>query len=541
MKQILSFIKTYVIFVLLFVAQKPLFLLLEKSSTAAQTINIWDNMPRVIWHGLSLDLGMAGYLSVIPGLLLLASIWIRKKLVYPILNIYYGIVAFLGAFFFVLNLGLYPYWNFPLDSTPLFYFFTSPKDAIASVSFFYIFLAFLAVLVSAIGVWFILRVTIRKKPYHSRYMSYGTGSYRGGRRSLYDSDIERHRLRSSLILLVLIMESFANDIMPSMGKVKNVAVQLDSIAQKSILFTRFYANSFRTDRGLVSILSGYPAQPTMSIMRYPAKTAQLPSIARSLAKAKNYQNAYYYGGDVDFANQRSYLVSQGYQKIISDADFPIEDKLSKWGVHDHIVAEKLLEDLKKEQNVKHPMLRIFQTSSSHEPFDVPYSRLKDKRLNAFAYTDSVVGHLMREYSKLPRWKNTLVVLVPDHVGGYKEHLDNFDRSRYQIPLILAGGAIARPMKVALIGSQNDIAATLLGQLGVKHQDFLFSKNMMSDATPKFAFFDVPDAFGMVSEDNSIIYDNKAQKVVYDQGKKGHNLKRGQAYLQKLYDDIASKK
>ena len=38
MKQILSFIKTYVIFVLLFVAQKPLFLLLEKSSSAAQTI-----------------------------------------------------------------------------------------------------------------------------------------------------------------------------------------------------------------------------------------------------------------------------------------------------------------------------------------------------------------------------------------------------------------------------------------------------------------------------------------------------------------------
>ena len=41
MKQILSFIKTYVILVILFVVQKPLFLLLEKSSTAPQTINIW--------------------------------------------------------------------------------------------------------------------------------------------------------------------------------------------------------------------------------------------------------------------------------------------------------------------------------------------------------------------------------------------------------------------------------------------------------------------------------------------------------------------
>ena len=51
---------------------------------------------------------------------------------------------------------------------------------------------------------------------------------------------------------------------------------------------------------------------------------------------------------------------------------------------------------------------------------------------------------------------------------------------------------------------------------------------------------VPDAFGVVTEENSIIYDNKAGKTVYDKGKKGYNLKRGQAYLQKLYDDISKK-
>ena len=267
-------------------------------------------------------------------------------------------------------------------------------------------------------------------------------------------------------ILIIIMESFANDIMPSVGTHKDVAVCLDSIARKGIFFPRFYSNTFRTDRGLVAVLSGYPAQPTTSIMRYPAKSAQLPSLARSLAKAKHYGNAYYYGGDVDFANQRSWLVSQGYERIISDSDFPIEDKLSKWGVHDHIVANRLLADIKKEQNAKQPMLRIFQTSSSHEPFDVPYSRLKDKRLNAFAYTDSVIGNLLREYSKLPRWKNTLVLLVADHVGAYKEHLDNFDRSRYQIPLIMTGGAIARPMNVKLIGSQQQGVIKSVVQLGI---------------------------------------------------------------------------
>lgn len=635
MKQIIWFVKTYATFVVLFVLQKPLFLFLEKGSATQPVDNIFTELPAVIWHGLPLDLSMAGYLSVIPGFLSIAVVWLKRELVKPIMNIYFIIASLFITCSFLLNASLYPYWKYPLDSTPLFYFFTSPADAIASVSIWQVILSIVILIVLTIGVWFTLRMRGEKRQQYSRY-SYGYGGFGSGKRNRFD-DFDRHRGRTSIILLLLtgllflpirggitvstmntgqayysqnaylnhsavnplfsllesithqedfasqyrfmkdkeadkifatmtstsdentypllneatfkkgtpdilivIMESFASDIMPSMGSYKDVAVCLDSIAQQSILFTRFYANSFRTDRGMVSILSGYPAQPTTSIMRYPRKTSQLPSIARNLAKYKNYKTTYYYGGDADFCNMRSYLVSQGYQHIISDANFPIEDKLSKWGVPDHILAARMMEDIKAQQNEKRPMLRILQTSSSHEPFEVPYHRLKDKRLNAFAYTDSVMGAIVREYRKLPRWKNTLIVFVPDHVGGYKENLNDHDRSRYQIPLILAGGAISRPMKVGIIGSQHDIAATLLGQLGVEHREFTFSKNMMSDSTPKFAFFAVNDAFGIVSEENSLIYDNRAKRIVYDKGEKGFNLKRGQAYLQKLYDDLAKK-
>ena len=635
MKQIIWFVKTYATFVVLFVLQKPLFLFLEKGSATQPVDNIFTELPAVIWHGLPLDLSMAGYLSVIPGFLSIAVVWLKRDLVKPIMNIYFIIASLFITCSFLLNASLYPYWKYPLDSTPLFYFFTSPADAIASVSIWQVILSIVILIVLTIGVWFTLRMRGEKRQQYSRY-GYGYEGFGRGKRNRFD-DFDRHRGRTSIILLLLtgllflpirggitvstmntgqayysqnaylnhsavnplfsllesithqedfasqyrfmkdkeadkifatmtstsdentypllneatfkkgtpdilivIMESFASDIMPSMGSYKDVAVCLDSIAQQSILFTRFYANSFRTDRGMVSILSGYPAQPTTSIMRYPRKTSQLPSIARNLAKYKNYKTTYYYGGDADFCNMRSYLVSQGYQHIISDANFPIEDKLSKWGVPDHIVAARMMEDIKAQQNEKRPMLRILQTSSSHEPFEVPYHRLKDKRLNAFAYTDSVMGAIIREYRKLPRWKNTLIVFVPDHVGGYKENLNDHDRSRYQIPLILAGGAISRPMKVGIIGSQHDIAATLLGQLGVEHREFTFSKNMMSDATPKFAFFAVNDAFGIVSEENSLIYDNRAKRIVYDKGEKGFNLKRGQAYLQKLYDDLARK-
>ncbi len=628
MKQIIWFFRTYIILVVVFLIQKPIFLLVENGLSSSPIDNIWATMPSVMWHGLMLDLAVAGYMTLIPGLLLIASLWFRKELVRPVLNVYYALVAFGISLCFILNAVLYPFWKFPLDTTPFSYFSSSPADAFASTELWLPFVGLVIMVTYAYIIWIFLRKPSPSESYR-RYSRYDRmGRYRM---------VERNRIRTSLILLVLtvlliipirggfgvstnntgnayfsqnaflnhaavnpifsllesadhqndfgsqyrfmadeeatkifntmvstsdehtypllnaetmkkgkpdilivVMEGFASDMLPSIGSCKDVAINLDSIARQGVLFTRFYANSFRTDRGLVSILSGYPAQPNTSIMRYPAKAANLPSLVRSLAKERGYQSAYYYGGDVDFAFQRSYLVSQGFEKIVSDVDFPAKDRQSKWGVPDHILAERLLADIKAQKD-KHPMLRVLQTSSSHEPFEVPYNRLSDKRLNSFAYTDSVLGNLIRQYSKLPQWKNTLVVMVPDHVGLYKDDLDYFQRNRYQIPLILAGGVVAKPLQVKLIGSQQDIAATLLGQLGISHKEFRFSKNMLSDATPKFAFFTVPDAFGVVSEENSIIFDNKSQHVVYDKGsKQGFNLKRGQAYLQKLFDDINDK-
>lgn len=615
MKRIYRFFLTYITFFLLFVIQKPIFFLATHHTSNTPISEPWLTVWQTMMNGTSLDASMSGYLCVIPGLLLIASIYLREEIARFLWNGYMTLAALLVSITFLLNIFLYPYWHFPLDSTPLFYFLSSPADALASTSIWVSLAGILLMLLISVGVWFLLRWRKKKvmgrqriERHRSReciilllltallfipirggftvsttntgqvYFSPNTyvnhvavnplfsfieslshqddfgSQYRfmdekeagallsqmtyQGDEDTYPILNQATRQQGTPDILFVIMEGFASDLMPSMGTQKDVAVELDSIAQSGILFTNFYANSFRTDRGLVAILSGFPAQPMHSIMKYPSKSAALPSFARTLVKEKKYKTAYYYGGDVNFTNQRSFLVSQGYQTIISDKDFPLSDKLSKWGVPDHILANRLMADIEKETD-KGPWFRVMQTSSSHEPFDVPYSRLKDKRLNAFAYTDSVVGSIMRRYSKLPQWKNTLVVLVPDHVGGYKEHLDNYAITRYQIPLILTGGAIDRPMKIRLIGSQHDIAATLLGQLGLAHKDFLFSKNMLSSKAPKFAFFTVPDAFGMVTDEAAVIHDNKQNKLVYQQGKSTAGLeKQGKAYLQKLYDTIA---
>lgn len=129
--RLIGFIKTYCLFVCIFVLQKPLFMLFYKSLYPDASCADWFS---VIWHGLPLDLSLAGYLTAIPGFLFITSVWTLSKSLYRIWCSYFLFISVLISIIFTVDLGLYEYWGFRLDATPLFYFFSSPKDAVASVS-----------------------------------------------------------------------------------------------------------------------------------------------------------------------------------------------------------------------------------------------------------------------------------------------------------------------------------------------------------------------------------------------------------------------
>lgn len=572
----------------------------------------WTDWFSVIGHGLPLDLSLAGYLTILPGLLLIASAWTDSRILQLIRRIYFTIISILLSCIFISDLGLYGYWGFRLDTTPLFYFFSSPKDALASVSLWVVAGGILAMAVYAVLLYFVFSWILvnEKRPLKIPYrrlsvsgvlllatgllfipirggfsvstMNLGRVFFSADQRlnhaainpafSLLDSfsrqadfdkqyrfmpaeeaDILFSELTDKPVtdsiprlfnterpnIIMIILESFSSHLMETLGGEPGIAVNMDEFAKEGILFTHFYANSFRTDRGLVSIISGYPAQPTTSIMKYTRKTQSLPSIPASLKKA-GYDLQYYYGGDADFTNMRSYLVSTGIEKIVSQNDFPVSERLSKWGVHDHILFHRILTDLKTEPQ-QEPFFKILQTSSSHEPFEVPYSKLSNAKLNAFAYTDSCAGDFVRQLKETPLWKNSVVLFVPDHLGVYPESIDHLSPERYTIPLILTGGAVKEPQRITAYGSQIDIAATLLAQLGLPHDDFTFSKNILNPSSPHFAFFTFPNIFGMVTADNEVVFNCESNTVAMDEGiHQGENLNKGKAYLQKLYDDLAKR-
>ena len=599
--RIKTFVSYYLFWVLAFVLQKPLFMACYAKLMGGGGPMDWL---RVMWHGMPLDLAMAGYLTIVPALLLIVSCFWMKPVLRSIYQVYNIVVSAVVALTLVVNLALYNFWGFPLDSTPLFYFFSSPRLALASVSWWIVLLGVALVVMMALVLYFctehlpmpryrcrqwwkpvalvlltaLLFLPIRggvtvsttnsgevyfSKNQHLnhaavnplfRLMESLTKTSNFGKQYRFMSDATVNRLVKPLLctqsnstrllitnrhpqdVYIIILESFSWLLMQNTPATPN----LKKLAAEGVLFDNFYANSFRTDRGVLSVLSGYPAQPTMSLMRYPDKTGHLPSIARQMNEA-GYALKYFYGGDIDFCNQRSYLVAQGFEQIVSDKSFPVSQRLSKWGVHDEFVFRRVESELKKQH---HAMLRVIQTSSSHEPFEVPRQLLPakyGKALNAFAYADHCLGDFVNYLKQHGRWKNALLVIVPDHLGAWPEGIDNLTLPRFHVPLIFAGGVVEQPRTIHTLGSQQDIAATLLAQLGIDHSQLTFSKDMMSSKAPHFAFFSIPDAMGLVTPGGAVIYDNETRRPALAVGRDARkNEARAKAYLQYLYNDIAKR-
>ena len=336
-------------------------------------------------------------------------------------------------------------------------------------------------------------------------------------------------------VLLIIMESCGGQF-TELGGNAHVTPNLTRLAHEGIYFTRCYANSWRTDRGMLSIMSGYPALPKTSIMKMPSKVRTLPSIARTLQR-EGYKTAFLYGGDANFTNTRGYLLSTGVETIVSEDDFTSEQRgSSKWGVCDSIAFDRLYEMAVPYPS---PWFLTFLTLSSHEPWTVPMpTKFQDEKLNAFYYLDLCLGRFIERFRKTEAWNHTLVVIIPDHGIKYKDQ-DETKEIRSHIPMIWTGGAVDGPQRIDRLCNQSDLAATLLGQLRLKHDDFTFSRDILSpDYTHPFAMHTFPEGFSVVDSTGFNVYDLNSQKQTV-----GHSqdaIQLGKAVLQITADDLRNR-
>lgn len=340
-------------------------------------------------------------------------------------------------------------------------------------------------------------------------------------------------------LLIVLLEGFGGTMVESLGGVKDASPNIDRLSKEGVWFTRCYANSYRTDRGTVCALSGYQSFPNLSVMKIPAKSRTLPTIAQQLVK-EGYHTDFLYGGDINFTNMKSYLLQGGYQRLTADTDFSLQERQNPWGVNDDITFDHLYQVIK--ERTEGPWHTTFLTLSSHEPFEVPYHRLDAIKPNAFAYTDDCLGRFVDRLKQLPQWKDLLIVCLPDHGIFYPEQGTAHDWDIHHIPMLWLGGSIREPRVIDCLMNQTDLAATLLGQLDLPHEDFTFSRNVLGEEyTYPFAYYTFNNGFAFADSTGFTLFDNAAGRVLEDlPSANEQRVRLGKAILQSSYDDLGKR-
>ena len=590
---------TYLLTVLIFLAAKLAFMLCNASTHPFTVGDVFD----VATHGLTLDLSTSLYCLIVPFLLTVASLWTTGRWLRRILTAYHLLLAVVLSLAFVADTSLYPFWGFKLDASCLQYLETpteamasvssgyivvrlvvlllvaslifaayqrtvrllrtpSPLTSDSRSAYFGLIAALLLVPVFIIGIRGGLdeSTTNIGQVYFSQnqFLNHSAinpvfsflSSFEKTASHIVDYDYYSQQECDTLMaglypatrpsadtllserrpdIVIILMESAGEVVADAMPR-------LQRLKREGINFSRCYGNTWRTDRGTVCALSGYPSFPTSSVMKMTGKTRHLPSIARTLGRA-GYETSFFYGGDINFTNMRGYLVGAGFSQLTWKKDFTMDQQnTSKWGVRDDIMFDAVTDYLLQPHD--RPQLIGFSTLSSHEPWDVPIHKLDEPIKNSFYYLDDCIHRMMERLRQSPRWQQTLVILLPDHSIDYGS-IDKFSPRRDLIPMLWVGGAVRQPRDISVICNQTDLAATLLAQLGLPHDDFLWSRDVLSpDYTYPLAVHNYNNGFSMTDSTGFMLYDLDVGRTVFQTSADATRLERiGKAILQATTRDL----
>lgn len=591
-KRYLSYALFWVVF---FFIARIIFLVVNFSG--AKAISLSD-YPRMVLYGLHMDMSMVGYLTVISGLFFIVSSWIAPKYTNRIAMWLMVVLLTLVSMVVISDSVLFRYWGFRMDATPLMYL-KNPSEVYATMSLFQLIFAPIIVAAFVFGWWWLYRrfiyqsstIFVRLPWWTFLLLSLNIIPIRGGfgiapmnpgkcyfsndnftnqatvnvtfnlfyslnklkdtqkvysfmdqkeAQAIVDSLYAQSGNTSYILktkrpnVLVVIMESFVSTITHTLGNREGITPNLDRLMKEGVLFTHIYNDGQRSEKGLVSILSGYPAQTTTSIIKHNAKVLKLAMLPKDFKKL-GYRTAYFHGGDIGFANMRTYLVSSDFDFIITQDNFTKAEQQSKWGAQDGFVFNRLRDSLNA---VKKPFFYTFFTLSSHEPFDVPMKTVipgnddMSKFANSAYYSDMCLGKFIREAKQSKWWNNTLIILIADHGRGFTGHNDIIDDKRNQIPMLWLGGALnVKGVRVDNIGIQHDLAATLLSQLDLDHSKYPFSRNLLDKEAKSFGMFTFNNGFGYSEGGSLVVYDNVGGKFSLEKNPTPQTKQRAKALFQ----------
>ncbi len=310
-------------------------------------------------------------------------------------------------------------------------------------------------------------------------------------------------------VVIVLMESFMGDTVGALGGSPDLTPNYNKLAEEGVLFTNFFSNGNRSNRGILSVLTGFPSQYGKSILKKPVGQKPFVSLAQIL-KERGYSAHFMYGGDIEFDNMKGFFETNGITNFVSRDNFPKKERTIKWGVPDDKLFDRAAEYL---GTLKQPFFFEVFTLSNHAPFDID-ENFKEfteedypdyKRYNAFKFADYSIGRFVNAVKDKEWAKNTIFVFVADHGENRRKPIE-IDWKKFSNPLVIwtPGGQLKHEI-VDKAGSQLDLLPTIMGLLGGDYIHSAWGKDLLSEENKDgFAYVVENNFIGIIDKENIYI-------------------------------------
>ena len=292
-------------------------------------------------------------------------------------------------------------------------------------------------------------------------------------------------------VVVVIMESMCTFKMGDYGG-PHLTPQLDSLIHNSLYFSNIYSAGIHTFNGIYSTLFGFPGilhwQPLkdLSHIKYAGLSQEL--------KGQGYNTIYFTTHDDQFDNVGGFLRYNGFDRIVSQADYPASAVISVLGVPDHFMFDFSLPVLDSLSDKGSPFLCAYMTASDHGPWiiptDIPFTpSANNEQDRATQYADWAIGRFLKEASTHSWFKNTIFIFLGDH-GLSMGHTYDLSLSYHHIPLIFYSPTLfPKGEKVDGLGGQIDVFPTVMDLLNMPYENKTLGIDLLKDKRAYMCFSD----------------------------------------------------
>ncbi|MGA9213393.1 LTA synthase family protein [Kaistella sp.] len=325
-------------------------------------------------------------------------------------------------------------------------------------------------------------------------------------------DPENPEVRKNVVLISI--ESLSAEFMEHYGNNQKIMPFLDSLADKSLMFTNLYATGNRTVRGLEALTLCIPPTAGESIVKRENNKNKFST--GSVFQSKGYDVKFLYGGYSYFDNMEDFYKGNGYDIVDRNNFKPDEITFANvWGVSDEDMAKKAIQVMNQEAKSGKPFFNHWMTVSNHRPFTYPDGRIDipgtaKSRDGGVKYTDYSIRKFFEMAKKQDWYKNTVFVIVADHCASSAGKTE-LPMDKYRIPGMIFSEGFIEPQKFTQTMSQIDVMPTLFGLLNFKYQSKFLGQDVFTKSFEPKAYVATYQDLGLI-KDNYLTIISPTKKV-----------------------------